>query len=166
MFRSRQTGLGLVGALFLIVTVAVLVVGIARLVRMSADAFALDVLSQKAMRAAESGASLGLNRIFAPAGTPNCGVWRWSFTEAGLENCTAEVSCTVESTAGETLYNVLSHGACGSAPDLAMRGLLVRSQLAAGGRERHGTGDEDPSANIANGRFRGHDRIVYWHDVR
>ena len=53
---SRNRGMGLVSAIFLILVVTILVVAISRMVRTSSEAFAQEVLSHKAFLAAESGA--------------------------------------------------------------------------------------------------------------
>ncbi len=123
----RQRGIGLVAAIFLIVVVAALVTAIVRTVRTSADAFSLDVVSQRAFLAAESGAQLGLNRVFAPSGTPACGNWTWQLDAVGLASCRAEVACRSEVVDGTPYYTLESDGRCDVAGVVAERRVLVRA---------------------------------------
>lgn len=125
--RSRQRGIGLMAAIFLIVVVAGLVVAISRMVRTSSEAFAQDVVSQRAFLAAESGAQLGLNRVFAPAGAGACGVWTWSLDDVGLADCSSAVTCTSETVGGTPHYTIESAGRCDSGGVIAERAVLVRA---------------------------------------
>lgn len=124
---GRQRGIGLVAAIFLIVVVAGLVAAIGRMVRTNADVFAQDVVSQRAFLAAESGAELGLNRVFAPAGTPACGTWSWDLEAMGLSGCRAEVACRSAVVDGTPLYTLESDGRCVSGGVVAERRVLVRA---------------------------------------
>jgi len=126
-FGRRQHGIGLVAAIFLIVVVAGLVAAITRMVRTNADAFAQDVVSQRALLAAESGAELGLNRVFAPAGLPACSDWSWDLAAMGLSACRAEVSCRSEVVDGTPHYTLESDGRCVSGGVVAERRILVRA---------------------------------------
>ncbi|MBK82079.1 MAG: hypothetical protein CMQ43_14310 [Gammaproteobacteria bacterium] len=123
----RQRGIGLVAAIFLIVVVAALVTAIARTVRTSADAFSLDVVSHRAFLAAESGAQLGLNRVFAPSGAPVCGNWSWDLGAVGLASCEAVVVCRSELVAGTPHYTLESDGRCDVGGVTAERRVLVRA---------------------------------------
>lgn len=125
--RRRQRGIGLMAAIFLIVVVAVLVVAIARMVRTSSAAFAQDVMTHRAFLAAESGAQLGLNRVFAPSGVPACTAWSWDLAPVGLANCRADVACRSESVDGTPYYTVESHGRCDAGGVVAERRLFVRA---------------------------------------
>lgn len=129
MYRRRaEAGMGLVSAIFLIVVVTILVVAIARMVRTSADAFALDVVSHRAFLAAESGAQLGLNRVFAPDGAPACTGWTWALDNTGLSGCEASVVCRSETVGANTYYTLESGGRCDVGGMLAERRVLVRAQ--------------------------------------
>ncbi len=127
---EKQSGLGLIAALFLIVVVALLVAGILSLVRTSSLSFAQDVLAHKALMSAESGAQLSLNRLYQPfsgaAGT--CSAKNWSFTQPGLENCVATVTCVADVVAAETYFTLDSHGRCDNGSGIAERRVLVRSK--------------------------------------
>lgn len=124
--RRGQRGVGLVAALFLITVVALLSVAIMGSVRTGADAFALDVVAHRAFLAAESGAQLGANRVFAPSGTPVCVNANYDLDALGLASCSAAVSCDSELVAGEALYTLRSAGRCDSGGVVAQRQVLVR----------------------------------------
>jgi MSHA biogenesis protein MshP len=126
--HSSQAGLGLVSAIFLIVVVAALVVAITGMVRSSAEVFAQEVVSYRAFLAAESGAQLGLNRLFAPAGAGACGNWNWDLSDFGLPSCEASVACRAETVAGTNYYTLESDGRCDVGNFIAERGILVRAR--------------------------------------
>ena len=127
MSRNRQNGIGLIAAIFLIVVVAALAVAITSLVRSNSNSFVRDVLAYKAFLAADSGAQLALNRIFAPVGTPSCANRVYTFTQTGLEGCQATVSCSALLVGGQQRYDVQSHGRCTTAVDIAERRIDVRA---------------------------------------
>lgn len=123
----RQRGIGLMAAIFLIVVVAVLVVAIARMVRTSSEAFAQDVMTERAELAADSGAELALNRVFAPAGVPSCASWSFDLSVVGLPRCRANVACSSEMVSGNPLYTLESNGRCDAGGYIAERRLLVKA---------------------------------------
>ena len=123
----RQSGLGLVSAIFLIVVVGALVVAITRMVRVAGEEYAQEVVSHRSFLAAESGAQLGLNRIFAPSGTGSCGNWTWDLASLGLPYCAVDVQCTGETVTGGTYYSVRSSGHCEVGGVVAERQVLVRA---------------------------------------
>jgi MSHA biogenesis protein MshP len=107
--------------------VAAIAVAVASLVRTGSASFAQDVLSQRAFLAAESGAGLGLNRVFAPSGAGACSAWTFDLDLAGLDGCSAIVSCTAIVVAGETQYAIESAGRCATAAEAAERHVTVRA---------------------------------------
>jgi len=125
--RHRQSGLGLVAAIFLIVVTAALVVAVVRMVRTSGEAFSRDLMSHRAFLAAESGAELGLNRVFAPAGTPACTTWSWNLVAVGLDACQADVECRNEVVGGVPHYTLESRGRCDAGDLTTERRILVRA---------------------------------------
>lgn len=125
---SRSRGMGLVSAIFLILVVAVLVVAITRMVRFSGEAFAQEVMSNRAFLAAESGAQLGLNRLFAPEGTGSCSNWTWDLSSTGLNHCQASVACRSEVVGTTSYYTLESSGRCVVGGSIAERQVLVRAQ--------------------------------------
>ncbi|MCZ6640527.1 MAG: hypothetical protein O7G86_20505 [Gammaproteobacteria bacterium] len=128
MNKRKDVGLGLVSAIFMIVVVSVLVMAIVRTVRTSADLFAQDVVSHRAFLAAESGAQLGLNRLFAPAGSGSCTDQVWLLDDVGLPSCQASVACRSETVAGNNYYTLASDGRCDVGGVVAERRVLVRAR--------------------------------------
>ncbi len=117
-------------AIFLIVVAAVLVVAITRMVRTSEEAFSQDVMTHRAFLAAETGAQLALNRVFAPVGASTCPAapaWTWDLTGVGLNNCEAVVDCRSETVSGTIHYTVESNGRCDAGSVVAERHVLVRA---------------------------------------
>lgn len=124
----RQRGSGLVAAIALIIVVALMALGIARTVQLGAGSVSLDILSQRALLAANSGAQLGLNRIFAPAGAATCINRTWDVSGlAGLPACQVTVSCSSDLVRGKTYYTVTSTGSCTAASLQSQRSVLVRA---------------------------------------
>jgi MSHA biogenesis protein MshP len=122
-----QRGIGIPAALFVITLLATLAVAINELVSQNAQTFQEEVLLTRAFYAAESGAGLGLSALFPPAGFPQyadaaglggaaaCALVTevYSFTAAGLNACTASVSCSVDATfEGVDYYTITSAGSC------------------------------------------------------
>ena len=124
---ERQRGLGLISAIFLIVVVAAIAVAVVSLVRSQSQAFAEDVLSEKAFLAAQTGGEVGLNRVFAPIGVPSCATWNFDLDRPGLEKCSARVVCSATAVNGTTQYTLESAGRCGTANDIAERHIVVRA---------------------------------------
>ncbi|MGI9328056.1 MAG: hypothetical protein ACR2PZ_22740 [Pseudomonadales bacterium] len=122
----RTAGMGLVAAIFLITVVALLSIAIMRSVRTSSDAYALDVVAHRAFLAAESGAQLGANRLFAPSGVPSCSNRSFNLDGLGLTSCIATVTCANEQIDGQSLYTLQSAGRCTSGAVVADRQVLVR----------------------------------------
>jgi len=123
----RQSGIGLAGAVFLVLVVALLVVAIVRSVQTSAAAFARDVVSHRAFLAAESGVQLSLNRLFPPLGGGACAERSYDLAGIGLPGCRALVACRSESVASGTTYTLESDGRCDVGGVVAERSILVRA---------------------------------------
>ena len=125
---TRQRGMGLPFAIFVIVILSMVGLAITALERSSAESVALEVQSARAFMAAQSGMELGLNRLMPPGGaTANCshGFFAASpsitFTTAALEGCAATVTCDADVAGGETYYRLTSAASCGTGPDDASR---------------------------------------------
>ncbi len=135
--RLRQRGFGLPAAIFIITVLALMVVALNSLDEVSSVSFVQDINSQRAFYAAESGAQIGLNRLF-PAGAPasTCANGYFAgvsldFTAlgtTGLDNCSVRVSCAVDTVGGSNYYTLDSVGQCGGGADLAVRRLRVRAK--------------------------------------
>lgn len=117
---TRQRGIGLVAAIFIITGLAVIAAAVNQLVSQNAQTYAEAVDLSRAFYAAESGAGFGMNTIFPPedySAYPNvnkCPVLTtYTFSVVGLNQCTAEVRCTSLATGGNTYATIESKGVCG-----------------------------------------------------
>jgi MSHA biogenesis protein MshP len=119
-----QRGAGLPVALFIITVLALLVLGMSQLQQSTSESVSLQIQSQRAFFAAESGAQIGVGRILADPDNPQCFSESIEFSEAGLVTCRAEITCSV-STGGE-IFTLTSEGYCGSGLDEASRTVEVR----------------------------------------
>lgn len=124
----RQRGIGLPATIFIITVLALIVVALSDLAQDSNIGFSQNFQSQRAFYAAESGAQVALNRVFVGGAACNTSLSDISFgTDAGLENCTAVLSCSQESVAGTDYYTISSEAVCGSGMDRASRSVEVRA---------------------------------------
>lgn len=131
-FSSRQRGIGIPAALFVITLLAILAVAINLLLEQNAETYEEEVSLTRAFYAAESGAGFAMNSIFPPEEFPlynvaaECaaGPRVYEFTIPGLNACSATVTCSVDATvAGVEYYTVVSEGSC----DGVTRTVQVRS---------------------------------------
>ena len=121
-------GAGLIAAIALLIIVALLALAITRTVQLGAGSVGLDILSQRALLTATSGAQLGLNRIFAPAGVGSCAGQSWDLSDLnGLPACQAAVTCASVTVRGRVFYEVRSTGTCAAGAEQASREVLVRA---------------------------------------
>lgn len=130
-FYRRQRGAGLPLALFVITVLALLVAGMAQLQESSAGAISLQIQSQRAFFAAESGAQAGVSEVLSGA---DCSAVNSpiNFNVVGLSGCRAVLRCSsvlvdIEGNSDlETVFTLLSTGQCGSSADFAQRTIEVR----------------------------------------
>jgi MSHA biogenesis protein MshP len=135
---SRQQGVGLPAAIFVITLMASIAVAISLLVSQNAETFEEEVRLTRAFYAAESGAGFAMNALFPPDEFPlydtnaicpdNVGSPRvYEFTAEGLSSCSAEVSCVLDTTVdGLNYYTISSTGTCGD----VSRTVQVRTSFA------------------------------------
>lgn len=129
MYPNKQKGLGLVGAIFVIVIVSLMSAAMSRMLQGSSETFSYDINGLKAFLAAESGAHLGLNRAIPPAGGGSCVDRSFNFTDPALSRCSATVSCVSQVVNTDTYYILTSVGQCGGGDVVAQRAVEVRVQL-------------------------------------
>lgn len=122
---SRQAGVGLPAAIFVITLLAIIAAGISRLVSQNAQTFEEEVRLTRAFYAAESGAGFALNALFPPLEFPqysstatcpdNVGNPRvYEFEAEGLRFCSAEVTCAIDASVDGVNYaTITSTGTCG-----------------------------------------------------
>lgn len=131
--RRSQHGAGLPVALFVITVLALIVVSIAQLQEGTGQSVSLQIQSQRAFYAAESGAQVGLRDVLE---NNSCAALQspLTFSASGLSGCQAVVSCQtlVADIQGDgvddTIYVLVSQGACGSGADQASRTIEVRAR--------------------------------------
>lgn len=131
--RRRQPkhmrGIGLMGAIFFMVVVALLSAAITRSVTNGADSFALEIISQRAFFAAETGAQLGVQAVYPPQGSGSCGTNSWDLSIIDLPQCRATVACRSSVVGGVAYHTIESTGRCSDGGDIvAERIVLVRAQ--------------------------------------
>ncbi len=126
--KRSARGAGLIAAISLLIIVALLALAITRTVQLGAGSVGLDILSQRALLTASSGAQLSLNRVFAPAGVGSCAALTWDLSDLnGLPSCQAAVSCTSVTVRGRIFYELRSTGTCAAGAEQASREVLVRA---------------------------------------
>jgi len=122
----HQRGLGLVGAIFLIVVVALLAVAMSRMLETDSKSYSYEILALKAFYAAESGAQLGTNRVLPPLGVSSCADRTFTFQDPALQACSATVTCATVLVDAQTYYTLTSVGVCTAGDLLARRTVQVR----------------------------------------
>ncbi|WP_203301745.1 hypothetical protein [Marinobacter sediminum] len=129
-----QQGAGLPVAIFVITVLALIVVGIAQIQDSTGQSVSLQIQSQRAFYAAESGAQVGLRDALE---SDSCGAVQspLAFTSPGLAGCEAQVSCEIlvadiqGNGSNDTVYVLISQGSCGTgSPDAATRTIEVRAR--------------------------------------
>ena len=129
----REAGAGLPIALFVITVLALIVVDMGQLQQSSGQAVSLQIQSQRAFFAAESGAQAGVAQVLA--GNACAAVQSpINFTAPGLTGCSAQVACDYATFVGDidgdgnndNVFTLASTGTCGAGIDLARRTIQVR----------------------------------------
>ena len=109
---KQQAGAGLPIAIFIVTVLSLIVLGMSQLQESSGKAISLQIQSQRAFFAAESGAQVVIAELIAVAGESPilCSADKTiTFEEKGLANCIAEVECKSNS----EVVTVKSLGVCG-----------------------------------------------------
>lgn len=124
---EKQRGAGLPVALFIITVLSLIVLGMSQLQESGGQAVSLQIQSQRAFYAAESGAQIAVRNALVAS---SCGPASVDFDTPGLSGCRAVLSCesvTESGLAGNTtVYSITSSGQCGAGPDQATRVIEVR----------------------------------------
>ena len=123
---SKQGGLGLPIALFIITIMSLIAVAVNRLDESSSQEFSQNLLSSRAFYAAESGAQLRAQRVLssAPCACGTSADVAYDFTAVGLNQCRAATNCTSFVADGDTYCTLVSIGRCDNAN--AERAIEVR----------------------------------------
>jgi len=127
---NRQKGAGLPIALFVITVLSLIALQMTRQIEDSSNAVSLQVQSQRAFFAAESGAQTAMAQGLASgscSGFPRT----LSFSEAALVGCQASLSCDLRQAdldsdgSNENILTLISSGQCGAGIDQAVRTIEV-----------------------------------------
>lgn len=115
--RQRQRGSALVMALFVIVLMSALILFLGRQLISSSIAVSYEVQGNRAFNAAQSGLQAGLVQLFPLTGIGSCAAVsaNISFTTAGLNGCSATLSCQQvqnPDNSSRPLYALQSEGRC------------------------------------------------------
>lgn len=141
--KTRQRGISLILVLFILVVVSLLVASMAQLNRGGSNAVSQEILSVRALQAAESGAQTMALKIFplnyikpatcAPVSCPTA-VNR-VFNVAGLNGCTVAATCTTatcipvsgaaNSAVNKIVFTVTSAGTCNAGTQSAYREVQI-----------------------------------------
>ncbi len=131
---TKQRGIGLPVALFVITVLALIVVALTDLEESSGISFSLDINSMRAFYAAESGAQVAMAEVFPAGGAvgtcSSISPTTISFSSSGLNGCTAVLTCNVDIDidGGASYFTIGSIGSCGSGVDTAERVIVVRAR--------------------------------------
>lgn len=128
--KKQQSGMSLVLAIFVLVVMSLLGAAMLNILRSGSDSVAREVVSSRALMAAESGAQRLLNEIFPPGGatlTASCG--DKSYAMNGLFACnTVEVSCQFLTIDSIDYFTLSSTGRCGPTGDESVRIIQVQAK--------------------------------------
>ena len=136
----RQRGFLMPLALFIILIMGGMALTVARYTGQSATATVQEEITVRAFYAAESGAQFAMNRVLydtANAITQGNAQTRCdnlasplSFTAAGMQTCSANLSCTYSNVSRDSYFTINSIGICGTGtPFRAQRTVVVSSFL-------------------------------------
>ncbi|GHD48969.1 MSHA biogenesis protein MshP [Marinobacter persicus] len=128
---TPQYGAGLPIALFVITVLSLLVLGMSQLQQGTGQALSLQVQSQRAFFAAESGAQAAVRKALDSGCPAVLSASPLNFSAGGLAGCSASLGCEsvdgqISGPGGDTIYTIFSTGSCGTGPDEAERDIEVR----------------------------------------
>jgi len=132
----RQRGFGLPLAVFIITVLALIGAAMVALTRTGQESVASEIQSTRAFYAAESGAQIALTYVLPLAGGSigvagcNALAINPAFTTAGLEGCTASVTCSGQTVNGDEYYTLTSEGECrfGASGNTARRRIEIMAR--------------------------------------
>ena len=118
--RTRQAGVGLPVAIFVITVIAAFVVNMGYLVQDNASGRGEQIQTARAQLIAESGANLALSQLFPPSAAPSYTGYNCSSVSSptGLDNdpgmagCSVALSCTSSGSSPNVIYTITSVGTC------------------------------------------------------
>lgn len=108
----KNRGIGLIGAIFVLMVIGLLTLALTRGVATGAELRGLESLSTRAYLVAETGAQLAVRSALPRTGGAVCGSQTYALASLGYRNCTATVTCSQISAAGENFFAIESRGQC------------------------------------------------------
>lgn len=139
---KQQAGWLMPMAAFIVVVMGLLAAGLSRVSSTTSVGVAQEFITVQTFFAAESGAQLGMNRVFYSGGgsldrasaTAACTALdgqTLNFSAAGLRGCSTTLSCQVQIDTADTtsFYDISSAAQCGASPVYARRTVEVSAFL-------------------------------------
>lgn len=121
-----QQGLSMMLVIFIILALSLLAAAMVQLLTANQDSVVREVLSSRALLAAESGAQRLLADIHT-LGQSQCVDKTYTFV--ALQGCeTVSIRCSVVSHASDVFYTIESAGVCGPAGEQASRTVTVQAK--------------------------------------
>ncbi len=129
--KSRQRGFSIIIATFVLVVLGLLAAAMLNLLGAGAESVAREVISTRALLAAESGVQRRLNEVFVGSGS--CAACSAGATQSNYANwydsCAATVACCTRSPGdGRSYYFFTATGRCGPAGEQAVRVIEVQAR--------------------------------------
>jgi MSHA biogenesis protein MshP len=112
---SKQSGLGLPVAIFIITIMSIIALAVNRLNEASSQTYSQNLLSTRSFYAAESGAQLRAQTVLPVLTVDPCSCGSdvtYDFTVAGLNSCSAITICDEFTANGATFCTITSIGSC------------------------------------------------------
>lgn len=132
--HKKHQGFSVIMAVFIIVVLSMLAAAMLKITSAGSESVAREIISARALMAAESGAQWKLNKIFPPGGVTDrdeCLNPTPYPSFGGLEGCSnvsVEVTCTVVTVPPVNYFTITSQGSCGPIGDAAVRVVEVQAR--------------------------------------
>ena len=132
--QRNSRGFSIIMALFILVVLGALSAAMISIMAAGADSVAREVLSARALMAAESGAQRNLNEIFTPGAAVNVAacqptsVYGGFAGLAGCSNTSVIVKCSYITVDSVDYFTLISEGRCGPLADQAVRVIEVQAK--------------------------------------
>ena len=122
---KQQTGFSLAAAIFLVVIMSLVAVGMVRIFTTSSAGLSQSITSSKAYLAARSAQQWGMYQAVYASAT---GSHTITFSNSGLTGTTADISLSRSTIEGENFYTIDTNGFYGTAaiPEFSQRDLRLR----------------------------------------
>jgi len=128
----NQEGAGLPIALFIVTVLSLIVLGVSQVQESSGNAISLQIQSQRAFFAAESGAQISVAKALASGNCDDVSGELISYAIDGFQNCQSGLTCSSEevdiegNSDPERVFTITSVGQCGDGKDAASRTVKIQ----------------------------------------